>query len=292
MLHPNDDKAGQPDRNAEIEIISSIPALPSVVAHALRMTENEEYSVDSLVAALEADHAFTTRLLRVANSAFYGMAQEIYTVRDAIIVIGFEAVHALAISAAVVCGVWVKDELFEPKQFWGHSLTCGLFAEAVAKRLRCSKPEVAFTLGIIHDIGRIAIMQSDPERCRRVYETAARDKVYLFKAEKLVLGFDHAEIGAAMSEKWRLPASYTQAIRHHHTPETVTTDREITYALALANALSHYAFSEPATRAHAQPLYRGLWEPMGLTEADVRSILELQPQILDRAKSFYNSVTM
>jgi len=270
-----------------IKRMTDLPSLPAVIAQVLEIVEGGEPSADELAAAIEADRAFTAKVLRIANSAFYGLSHEISTVREAIIIIGFGAVRSIAIAAAVVSGVWVEDDLFDARKFWTHGLRCGLFADALASMLPTVKPEIAFTLGVLHDIGQVIILQTIPDNYHDVMTTLQQHRKYLWQVERDVLGFDHGEIGGRASRKWRLPPVYCEAIEYHHEPAAAPAESRLAQMLALADSLSHHAgISGPPERT-VQPVYRGLWEPLGLSEAAVRQVLERAAAIDVRTRSFY-----
>lgn len=272
--------------------MTNLPSVPLTIAQVLRITGSEQESVAQLGAVIESDNALTSRLLRIANSAFYGMPEEIYTVRDAIILIGFEAVQSLAISAEVIKGVWSDDEVFDAKRMWEHSLSCALFAEAIARRLHNQKPEVVFTLGVLHDVGRAIMIQMMTEQFKQTLEIAYTQKLYLWKAEREVFGFHHGEVGSRLVENWKLPKSYSTAIRFHHEPDSATSEKELTYILSLADAASHFAFRAASDKLIVPPLYRDLWEPLGLSEDAVREIIAQKEGIEEKTKSFFQAVMM
>jgi putative nucleotidyltransferase with HDIG domain len=283
---PNEELFGT-DVHALLESMTDASAIPLVIAQVLRVVGDDEESVEHLANAVESDHALTSRLLRVANSAFYGMSEEIYTVRDAIVLIGFEAVQSLAISAEVVSGVWADDEVFDAKQIWSHSLCCGLFAETYARRTSIIKPDVAFTVGVLHDIGRAIIIQSVPGLFHSAVEKMNGDRLYLWRAEQEVLGFHHGDVGAKLAENWKLPPAYIEAIRCHHEPGQARHDKDLTGLLALANATSHHAFPMKMEGYTCQPLNRHLWEPLRITEEVVRQVLLQKDHIHFRADAFF-----
>lgn len=272
-----------------LEKMTNVSSVPLVIAQVLRVSGDSEESVEHLANAVESDHALTSRLLRVANSAFYGMSEDIYTVRDAIVLIGFDAVQSLAISAEVVSGVWAADELFNAKQIWGHSLSCGLFAEAYARKIGSVKPEVAFTLGILHDIGRVIIIQCAPELYRKAIEKMKTERSYLWRAEEEVMGFHHGEVGAQLVTNWKLPHAYSEAIGLHHEPFKAEHEIELTYLISLANATTHQAFPVDIGGRTSLPLTKSLWEPIGLTEDDVRQVLQQKNEVRFRAETFFNT---
>ncbi len=276
---------------ALIQRMTDLPSLPAVISEVLQLTEQNESSAESLACIIEADHALTVKLLRIANSAFYGLAQEVYTVRDAIILIGFEAVRSIAISALVVSGVWVEDDIFDARRFWVHSLCCGLFAQVVAGRVRRVKPDVAFTLGVLHDIGRMVLVQAIPKTYRALLQTLKTQRCYLWQAERSLLGYHHGEIGAVIARKWNLPIAYCEAIERHHEPDITLTNGELASVLALSDALSHYTDPSERERRTIQPLHKALWEPLGLDESAIRAMVQQADEIGARTQSFYETAT-
>lgn len=294
MHHTSDESSASLNYRAELvaQQVESIPPLPIIIAHALQLTEDDDLSVLSLAHALEADPALTSRLLRVANSAFYGLSQRVYTVRDAIQIIGFEEVRSLALTTTVVSGLWVDDDLFHRQRFWRHSLRCGLFARMIAIRLHNPKPEIVFTLGVLHDIGRAAMIRNDAETYRQAISVMSTEGLILWKAERRVFGFDHADVGAAMARKWNLPSSFISGIRGHHQPDASDPDALLGHILGLSDSLSHA--SAPADRGNyiTPPLFHGLWDPLGWDEAIVRSIFEEREFIEQQTRSLYETAIL
>ena len=270
--------------------MTNLPSVPITIAQVLRITGNENESVDQLGVVIESDNALTSRLLRIANSAFYGMQEEIYTVRDAIILIGFDAVQSLAISAEVIKGVWSDDEIFDAKKMWEHSLRCALFAEVITRKLRTHKPEVVFTLGVLHDVGRAIMIQLMTEQFIRANTLARTERKFLWKAEQEVFGFHHGDVGSRLVDNWKLPKAYSTAIRYHHEPEQAESEKELTYILTLADSASHYAFRKPDDKLVFPPLYKELWEPLGLDEAAIRDVLAQKSIVEEKTNSFFQAV--
>jgi putative nucleotidyltransferase with HDIG domain len=287
-----DSATGHSLNNTPLDQTTDLPSPPFVIARVLSVGREDEQSVESLAAAIEVDQAFSVKVLRVANSAFYGQTQRVYTVRDAILLIGYEAVTSLAIAAAAVNGVWVESELFDRKRFWIHSLSCGLFAEVIARRQKHPKPDAVFTLGVLHDIGRVIMIQTQPELYRRAIEVSRAQKQYLWKSEEAVFGFQHADVGARLARKWNLPEGYAEAIQYHHGCDSDGPELRLARIVALADALSHNAETAGNERYLAAPLYRSLWEPVGLDEAAVREVRNMVGSVEKRTAEFYETATL
>jgi HD-like signal output (HDOD) protein len=181
----------------------------------------------------------------------------------------------------------VEDDLFNGRTFWMHGLRCGLFAQAVATRVPSVKPEIAFTLGVLHDIGRVIILQTIPDSYRDVMIAMREQRKYLWQVEREVLGFHHGEIGGRASGRWHLPSAYCEAIEFHHEPARAAEESRLAHTLALADSLSYYAGASGVLERAVQPVYRGLWEPLGLAEAVVRDIVQQSAAIDVKTRSFY-----
>jgi HD-like signal output (HDOD) protein len=204
--------------------LDTIPPLPVIVTYVLELTESDDLSILSLAHALEADPALTAKLLRVSNSAFYAPPQRVHTVRDAIQFIGFDAVRSLAVSTTIVSGLWVDDEMFNRQAFWRHSLRCGLFARKIGEHVAAQSPDILFTLGVLHDIGRAALIQYSPTEYHAALESMRRNGKPLWKAEQEMFGVDHADIGGMLAEK-RPPANSATRLRSSASPTPWRTAR-------------------------------------------------------------------
>lgn len=269
--------------------MTDLSSLPEVIERAFQIEEGDKDSAETLASAIGSDHHLSLQLLRISNSPFYGKSEHVESITDAVMLIGFNAVRSLAVAAAAVSGVWSNHELFDARRFWFHSLSCGLFAEMTARRMRMNKPEAMFALGVLHDIGRVIMIQYIPDAYGEAVKLMNEKRIYLWRAEREVLGFDHAEAGERLAKRWRLPQLLSQSIRFHHEPQEAPAGDEYSHVLALANALSHSAFSADFEGRIYQPLYRDLWIPLGLDEPSVRSILANKRQIEERTSAFYET---
>lgn len=227
-----------------LEHVDDLPPLPAVAAKVMTVAEDAKASAGDLASVLAADQVLTAKLIKVSNSAFYGYARKVSTVREAIVVLGFKQVRQIAVGAAMMGGFkrnMFQGELFDLDLFWGHSMAVAVAAEALAKKTRVCKPEDAFTAGILHDIGRLIIRKGRPDEFERAIRMASTGSVSLHAAEIRATGFAHDEVGRALAEQWKFPSHLTDAIEgHHRTNLTVEADG-IAGVLAMAHRLVlHY----------------------------------------------------
>jgi putative nucleotidyltransferase with HDIG domain len=198
--------------------VDELPPLPAVAMKVMGMADDDRTSALDLAQVLATDQALTAKLIRISNSAYYGFARRVSTVREAVLVLGFKQVKQVAVGASIMSAFKgpKKDELFDLDLFWGHSVAVAAAAETLAKKSRVAKPEDAFTAGILHDIGRLIIRQGMPAEFAEAVAIAREGEYTLSQAELEVTGFAHDEIGRALGESWKFPGHLIDAVACHH----------------------------------------------------------------------------
>lgn len=271
--------------------LASIPGLPGVVSDVLALLDDNELNSKALAKAIEADYPLSQRVIRVANSAYFSPLDRINSVSDAVRILGFESVRSLAIITTVVKGLWVADDLFDRCSFWLHGLRCGIIARRIAQFLKHPNPEMLFTVGVMHDIGRLALIQFDPKQFHESLELMNRQGLVLWKAEKQVMGLHHGEIGGLLAQKWQLPESMIASIRFHHESDAAHTFAQGTQIIGLADAMAHSVNPHSRAAYIAPPLLPVLWHPLGLSDPDVREIYSERETIERDARLLFESAT-
>ena len=202
-----------------LERTGDLPTLPEVALSVSRLTQDPNVSASGIASVLQHDPAFTARVLKVANSAAFGSLSRITAVRQAIARLGMRTIHQICMSISVIRLFEDKGRIDYP-QFWKHSLSVALAAQHIAKhtQLAPSQSDSLFTAGILHDIGIILLDQYATEAYTPVRKTAPLMEQSLATAEQTLLGIHHAEVGALLLQRWKLPPSIIQAVLHHHHP--------------------------------------------------------------------------
>jgi putative nucleotidyltransferase with HDIG domain len=198
--------------------IRDLPPLPSIVLDFISSFEREDVDVGQLAEKISRDPALSAKMLRLANSSFYGLQSKVGTVSQAIVVLGFNSARALAVAGNVI-------ETFEDAQavnidvgeFWRHSIATALCARGLARHAGLA-PDHAFIAGLLHDVGRLVLASGFPEHYARVVDFCAREGTTLSEAELRVLGVDHQSVGQLVSEAWNFPLAIQGAISQHHGP--------------------------------------------------------------------------
>ena len=226
--------------NELIEEVDALAPLPGVARRVIQVTDGDRFSANDLAGVLATDAALTAKLLRLGNSAFYGYARRITTVRDAVILLGFREVRATAIATSIMdLFPGVETGPFSVDLFWGHSVAAGVMAEVLAKETGYAKPEEAFTAGVLHDIGRLVLTQYRTDLFGEAVWHALGERIPLRQAEQERLGYDHAEVGALLAERWNFPEELCLAIGEHEDLDRLDEQNGLSFVVALANAFCH-----------------------------------------------------
>jgi len=210
--------AADPERlRAELEQLPELPTPPQVLQEIWQILGSEGTSAGCLSQALEKDTALTAKLLRLANSAYFGMPQPVSEVRTACVVLGFETVRALAVGVSALDSLTRgAGKVIDLAAFWRHSVGTGTAARALAWRLQIPAPGTAFCSGILHDIGKLVLATLSPERYAGLDHAPGGGT--LRERETREFGGDHESVGVWLGERWRFPVEIRAAIGFHHEP--------------------------------------------------------------------------
>ncbi|HRU39574.1 MAG TPA: HDOD domain-containing protein [Candidatus Goldiibacteriota bacterium] len=223
------------------KILSRIKALPTlslVVAKVIQVVSNPLTSASDLSAIITVDQALTAKVLRLANSAFYGFPFRIKNITQAVSILGFDTIRNLALTVSVY-KVFTGEAgaEFSHSEFWKHCVGVAICANLLAKKIKYRSPEGAFTAGLLHDIGKTFFDQYMHKEFREALKYAKENRVSMEEAEKLKIGLDHSLAGKWMAEKWNLPPELKSGIASHHHPELEEEETVMANIIFAANIL-------------------------------------------------------
>lgn len=208
----------RPSLSTLTEQIRQLPAMPLIALEVIRSLQHSDVDVEGLARRIAQDQAIAARVLRVANSPFYGLQKQVASIHDAIVVLGLAAVRSLVLAASMLtCLPGGSARGFSRDAFWRHGLGTAVAAQALARVLR-RPAEPLFIAGLLHDIGRLAMVSLYPEPYAAMQEQAAREDLPPGLLEAGHFGFDHAEAGASLAALWNFPPAIADAIGRHHRP--------------------------------------------------------------------------
>ncbi|MBI4715864.1 MAG: HDOD domain-containing protein [Nitrospirae bacterium] len=191
-----------------------LPPMPGVAQRVMQMVLEENTTPELLQKVIAADPGLTARILKIANSPFYGIPRAVRTLSTAIMILGFRSLRNLVV--AVSSKTLYKRHGLTEQMLWEHSVGTALAAYAIAKEIRFPDPEEAFLAGLFHDIGKVILNNEAPDRYATVIEQVYNDGVTAYFAEKALFGYSHPEVGALVVKKWRLSEELEYSIRYHH----------------------------------------------------------------------------
>lgn len=202
-----------------LDAVSDVVALPETCTRINQMVGDERYSAADIADVIRLDPGMSARLLKIANSPFFGFPSHIDTVAKAITIIGTEELRQLVLATSVIdMFARLPNELVSMETFWRHSLRCAVIARTIAAFLREPDIEHYFTAGLLHDIGYLVIYRELPELAEKTQDHSAQNRGIIYIVEQEIIGFDHAEVGAELLRRWRLPQAQVEAVGNHHTP--------------------------------------------------------------------------
>lgn len=255
-----------------VQGVGGLVTLPDVFVRINQLVESPDSSVADIANAVSRDPAFTVRLLRVANSPFYGFSSSVDTVPKAVSIIGTSQIRNLALSTAIANSfAGLPNTLVSMDNFWRHSLYCALAARVLARKAGKCDAEAIFTAGLLHDIGELVIFNRLPELAKEsltlVLDNA--DGLTVHQAERQVLGYDHAQVGGELARQWKLPSLLEECIGFHHSPGEAKRHPREAAIVHIANALAVMAELDTLNSEDVSPIDPHAWEVIGLQAEEV-----------------------
>jgi len=253
----------------------NVTSLPGVYLRLSEVVSDPRSSAADVGRIIAEDPGLTARLLKLVNSAMYGFPSRIETVSHAISIVGTAQLQDLALATSVVrLFASMPANVVSMESFWRHSVACGVAARALASRRREANVERYFVAGLLHDIGRPIMYLKVPDQSRAALEAALEARRPLFEAEQKVFGFDHAHVGHALLELWKLPPSLREAVLHHHYPARATRFPVEAAVVHIADLVVNGLELGSSGETLVPPLAARAWEALGLAPSMVADVVE------------------
>ena len=249
--------------------------------------ESPQCNLNTIGDAIQKDPDLTARLLRLANSPFFGFANRLSTVAEAVSLLGIQQIQDMIVASSVLEQFkGVPDNLVNKDSFWRHSLAVGLTARLLAMERRLPKPDKYFVAGLLHDVGRLVLLAQATEWAQAVFELYQHEKMLLRDAEKKILGYDHQQSAAELLQSWSYPSALVQAVEFHHAPGQSVAKLEaavVHVADHLVNAMAIGSSGEQ----FISPLDEKAWALLGLNPDILPRLVEaVDEQILAVEEAF------
>lgn len=270
-----------------IKKTSDLPSMPEIAFEVIRVVDAAESSAINVAQQLAKDPSLSARVLRLANSAFYGLSRKVTSISDAVVVLGMRTVKSLALVAASF--PWLQRALkgkgLSPDLLWNHCFTVALTAKEIALASGKVDPEFAFCTGLLHDMGTVVLCLWKDGDFKDFSKAAKQTEASFDTVERSVLGFDHAEVGAALASQWNLPVEYCSAIKFHHRPSESDNPDLLTDVIHIADCLVREAGITEGIEGAVYSRDLAAFERLGLDEEQLTIAFE---KALEESKSEFN----
>ncbi len=200
-----------------VRMTEEFPAPPSILNRILELTNDPTTQVEQVAEVLATEPAVAAKVLKQSNSAFYGRSRRISSIHDAVVMLGFHTIRSLVVATAAHSLYFRCQEASELRhKMWEHSLATAIACRLLAQTLKNVNPEVAYIAGLLHDAGKLVLLERWPEHFIRVVERQKDDSIASLKLELEQFGFTHALVGAVLIDRWLFPQPLVAAVALHH----------------------------------------------------------------------------
>lgn len=258
-----------------VKDLPSLSSLPAVVEELELALDDGLASMEELGEIVKKDPDLTARLLKLANSSFYGFPKGVETVGEGLSLIGIEQMKQLLTGSTVIEYFQViPASIVNMRSFWEHSIATGIAAKVIAVLRRAPDPELYFVSGLIHDIGRLVFYLQVPEESAKLFELYDQsNEQSLLELEESHFGFHHGEIAGELLNRWGFPDSLIQAVKHHHDPKAESLYFTDASVVNIADFIVHALEIGNSGERHVPPFVREAWERLDLPESALRTII-------------------
>jgi putative nucleotidyltransferase with HDIG domain len=222
-----------------LDQIEDLPTLPAVAMEVNKMLLDEDITISQLSGAIEKDQAMVSKILKLVNSAFFGLRGKISNISHAVVVLGFNTIRNVVVSISIINAFSIKEGLdgFDIAEFWKHSVAVAVTSKYLAEKAGIHSADNCFVAGLLHDIGKIVLLQHFKDLFQKVWLAVKGKRLSFYEAEKSQIQIDHAWIGGYLAQKWQLPIPLIDAIRYHHDVKPTINDQHLLMIIHVADII-------------------------------------------------------
>lgn len=222
-----------------LSLVKHVQPFPKVVQRVMEMLDDPETDVKALAEVIQYDQVITANVLKICNASYFGLPRKVSSLNEALVIVGHNTLKDIIItssSARFYKGAVGEGYKLDQGELWRHSVATGILAKHMVKHIREVDPGAAYTVGLLHDIGKRFLSTFVADDFKQIMIKVVKDHCSFVEAEKELLGIDHAELGGLILEKWEFPEEMQLAVRQHHDPDALKKE-PLTALVSLSNAL-------------------------------------------------------
>jgi putative nucleotidyltransferase with HDIG domain len=271
------------------KIVETMPAFPASVRTILDITNDINCAPKDLVKVIELDPVLTAKVLKLVNSAYFGLSREVTSVKYSVVYVGINTIKNVAISIAAIGMLpHTSSGGYDLNRFLNHSLTTAAISRLLARTRGVSESELGdyFVASLLHDIGQMVLGQYMPEEFQQAMALAKERAIPIHEAEREVIGLDHAEIGAMLAESWELPPQLISCIRNHHQVNNLEEPTPLEKTVFIANQVSKGMVEEETVLSKPEPVSEAIVDWLGMPVEEVAGSLDGLDEEIEKCNVF------
>lgn len=272
-----------------IENFKKIRTLPHIVTRLVQLVNDEDSTLQDFEEVIRLDPALVARLLTLVNSSYFGLTRKVDSISRAVALLGMKNLHNIAVTDAIQ-GMLRSNSgstEFSPQQLWLHSAASGICCKMIAERIFTINGDDAYLCGILHDIGLIVEMESEPETFLQMIDLLAQEDSSITDVEHQLFQTDHGQIGYLLSKEWRIPDAIAEAIRDHHYNSTHLDPKSPTGILQMSEYIIQQLNFPAIKQASPMTLPTSLAVHIQANVEEYKVLAEDLPEELEKTQKMY-----
>ncbi len=254
----------------KVQLIKNLPTLPGMIDKISRAVDSKRFSAADIGKLISKDQVLTAKVLKLANSAFFGFSRKVGSLTQALVLLGFDVVKGLILTSSVFD--LMKGQSAE---LWRHSMAVATVSNIIATEIGMEEVEEVGLAGLLHDLGKVVLRVHMIEDRQSIDELVEVEEMPVRDAEREVLGFDHTQVGQWLAESWKLPEQLLEPIRWHHKPEASRQAPKYTAVVHFADILVRAYGCGDGGDPWVPPLDRHAMKLLALDSAKLRNIIDV-----------------
>lgn len=259
----------------KIQLLKNLPTLPGMIDKISKAVESKRFSAADVGKLISRDQVLTAKVLKLANSAFFGFSRKVGSLTQALVLLGFDVIKGLILTSSVFDLMKSRD-----MSLWQHSMGVATCASIIAEECQLPEAEEVSLAGLLHDLGKVVIRAHMSQDSYEIAELVEKEEISIRDAEETVLGFSHEKVGLWLAESWKLPENLTESIHYHHRPHLARQAPQLTAVVHLADVLVRgYGWGNGGDY-FVPPLEVGALKVLEIDSAKLEAIIDQMCQLM------------